>query len=80
MYLMQHELQHRFCGTGISQHKYREAVRSREGLDWICGPWLVNINGDSEEDNINIDQLREYVVPPLIVEPDVSPSQFMNIV
>ena len=68
-----HEWQHRICDTGISQYKYRESVRSREGLDWICGPCLVDINGDSdEEDNTHIDQLREYVVPPLIVEPDVS--------
>ena len=46
------------CGTGISQQEYREAVRSREGLDWICGPCLVDINGDSgEDDDTHIDQL-----------------------
>ena len=34
---------------------------------------LVDINGHSEEgDNTYSDQLGEYVVPPLIVEPDVS--------
>ena len=61
--------QHRICGTGISQQEYREAVRSREGLDWICGPCLVDINEDSEEENnTHIDQLGEYVVPQLIVE------------
>ena len=39
----------------------------REGLDWICGPCLVDINGASaEEDNTDIDQLGEYVVPLLI--------------
>ena len=65
--------QHRICGTGISQQEYREAVRSREGFDWICGPCLVDINEDSEEENnTHIDQLGEYVVPPLIVEQDVS--------
>ena len=36
-----HEWQHRICGTGISLQEYREAVRSREGLDWVCGPCLV---------------------------------------
>ena len=67
-----HEWQHRICGTGISQQEYREAVRSREGLDWVCGPCLVDINGDSgEDDDTHIDQLGGYVVPPLIVEPDV---------
>ena len=66
-------IKHRICGTGISQQEYREAVRSREGLDWICGPCLVDINEDSEEENnTHIDQLGEYVVPPLIVEQDVS--------
>ena len=66
------EWQHHICGTGISQQEYREAVRSREGFDWICGPCLVYINEDSqEEDNTNIDQLGEYVVHPLIVELEV---------
>ena len=46
-----HEWQHRTCGTGISQYEYREAVRSREGLDWICSLCLVDINGDSEEED-----------------------------
>ena len=67
-----HKWQHRISSTGISQHEYREAVRSREGLDWIGGPCLVDINGDSEEDNTHIDQLGECVVTPLIVAPDVS--------
>ena len=38
--------------------------------DWICGPCLGDINED--EDNTHINQLGEFVVPPLIVEPDVS--------
>ena len=68
-----HEWQHRICGTGVSQQEYREAVRSTEGFDWICGPCLVDINEDSQEDDDTlIDQLGGYVVPPLIVEPDVS--------
>ena len=62
-----------FGGTGVSQQEYREAVRSTEGFDWICGPCLVDINVDSQEDDDTlIDQLGGYVVPPLIVEPDVS--------
>ena len=33
----------------------------------ICGPCLVDINEDSqEEDNTNIDQLGEYVVHSLL--------------
>ena len=65
-----HEWLHHICGTGISQQEYREAVQSREGLDWICGPCLVDINEDSqEEDNTNINQLGEYVVHPFITSP-----------
>ena len=61
------------CGTGISQQEYREAVRSREGLYWIYGPCLVYIHEDApEDDDSHIYQLGEYVVHPLIVEPDVS--------
>ena len=51
MYVYCNKWQHRICGTGISQ-EYREAVRSREGLDWICGPCLVDINEDSEEERL----------------------------
>ena len=41
-----HQWQHCICGTGISQQEYREVVHSREGLDWICGPCLVDFNED----------------------------------
>ena len=28
--------QHRTCKTGISQHEYREAVKSGQDIDWRC--------------------------------------------
>ena len=39
------EWQHRIC------EEYREAVWSREVLDWICGPCLLDINEDAKEDD-----------------------------
>ena len=57
----------------VYHYKNIEKPSGAEGLDWVCGPCLVDINGDSgEDDDTHIDQLGGYVVPPLIVEPDVS--------